>query len=220
MTQRNPMNERYQQEDRKGTTRKSAASAKPVAKAAASVHIEGQKTTSGGMWSRAQSQANKKANTKKKTDKQREREMRARYYDPQTPEYKKWRKYWWISIVIALVFTTGSFAVQMAGITDPTVSYVLLGVGYAALIFAIYADMGKVRKIRRDYQDRMMNMNTKAAKRARRAAMEEEKRQAEEARKLGEQERAKRDAKKAARKAKFSFGKKDQAAEDAAEEDK
>ena len=40
MTQRNPMNERYQSEDRKGATRKSAASAKPVSKAASSVRIE------------------------------------------------------------------------------------------------------------------------------------------------------------------------------------
>lgn len=208
MTQRNPMNERYQQEDRKGSTRKSAASAKPASKAAASVHIQGERTSKGGIWSQAQHQANKKANSKKKTDKQREREMRARYYDPNTPEYKKWRKYWWIAIVVALAFTTGSFVVQMTGITDFTVSYVLLGVGYAALIFAIYCDVGKVRKFRRQYQDQMMHSNTKAAKRERRAQKEAEKREAEEARKLGEQERAKREAKKAARKEKFSFGKK------------
>ena len=35
MSQRNPMNERYTSEDRTGVTRKSAASAKPKAKAAA-----------------------------------------------------------------------------------------------------------------------------------------------------------------------------------------
>ena len=40
MSQRNPMNERYTAEDRTGKTRKSAASAKPKAKAAASVRIE------------------------------------------------------------------------------------------------------------------------------------------------------------------------------------
>ena len=45
MTQRNPMNERYQSEDRKGATRKSAASAKPVSKAASSVRIESTKKT-------------------------------------------------------------------------------------------------------------------------------------------------------------------------------
>ena len=45
MTQRNPMNERYQSEDRKGATRKSAASAKPVSKAASSVRIQSTKKT-------------------------------------------------------------------------------------------------------------------------------------------------------------------------------
>ena len=40
MSQRNPMNERYQSEDHQGKTRKSAASAKPKSKAAASVVVQ------------------------------------------------------------------------------------------------------------------------------------------------------------------------------------
>ncbi len=39
MSQRNPMNERYTTEGRRGTTRKSAASAKPKAQAAATVTV-------------------------------------------------------------------------------------------------------------------------------------------------------------------------------------
>ena len=39
MSQRNPMNERYQSDKRQGTTRKSAASAKPKSKAASSVTV-------------------------------------------------------------------------------------------------------------------------------------------------------------------------------------
>ena len=45
MSQRNPMNERYTSEDRTGVTRKSAASAKPKAKAAASVTVKSAKKT-------------------------------------------------------------------------------------------------------------------------------------------------------------------------------
>ena len=45
MSQRNPMNERYTSEERTGTTRKSAASAKPKAKAAASVTVKSAKKT-------------------------------------------------------------------------------------------------------------------------------------------------------------------------------
>ena len=40
MSQRNPMNERYQSEEHTGVSRKSAASAKPKAKAAASVIVQ------------------------------------------------------------------------------------------------------------------------------------------------------------------------------------
>ncbi len=39
MSQRNPMNERYTSDQKRGATRKSAASAKPVSKAAPPVRI-------------------------------------------------------------------------------------------------------------------------------------------------------------------------------------
>ena len=45
MTQRNPMNERYQDEDRKGHSRKSAASAKPKTSAAGTITIQSTEKT-------------------------------------------------------------------------------------------------------------------------------------------------------------------------------
>ena len=39
MSQRNPMNERYQSEDHQGKTRKSAASAKPKSKEIGRAHV-------------------------------------------------------------------------------------------------------------------------------------------------------------------------------------
>ena len=39
MSQRNPMNDRYQTDEHRGQTRKSAASAKPKTKAASSVRM-------------------------------------------------------------------------------------------------------------------------------------------------------------------------------------
>ena len=60
MSQRNPLNDRYQNaDDRKGTTRKSAASAKPATKAASSVRIEGKVEEPKGLFARASAQANK-----------------------------------------------------------------------------------------------------------------------------------------------------------------
>ena len=192
MTQRNPMNERYQSDERTGKTRKSAASAKPVSKAGASVRVAGGKkqAASRGFLSRLSGGGNAAASKK-----QQEREPRARYYNPDTPEYHRWRRYWWVSIVLALSLTALSFVVQIAIPDSAVASYVLLGVGYALLIFAIWVDMGKVRKIRRAYADRMMAGRSKAATRARKAEKAAAQKEAAEARKLGEAEAAKRDAK-------------------------
>lgn len=212
MTQRNPMNERYQRDEHTGKTRKSAASAKPVTKAASSVRIENNKPApSRGLFSRSSSSS---ADQQKR---QQEREARLKYYNPDTPEYKRWRRIWWITIVVALSLTALSFVVQIA-IPDATVgSYVLLGIGYAALIFAIWIDMGKVRKMRRAYAQQMMGGKSKAATKARKAEKAQAQREAEQARKRGEEEAARQAAQKAERKGIFGrFGKKAKSAKAAA----
>lgn len=161
MTQRNPMNERYQTEDRPGKTRKSAASAKPTTKAAASVRIEGTSTPrKTGRLAKAQSQANRKQGSKARVD---SADAKAAYYDPGTPEYKKWRRIWWIAIVVALVLTALSFAVLQFMPENSMLSYVLLGLGYAFLIASIVIDLGKVRKIRKEYRMKMVTAHSKAA---------------------------------------------------------
>ena len=50
MSQRNPMNERYTSDQKRGTTRKSAASAKPVSKAASSVRTTSAKPEKKGLF--------------------------------------------------------------------------------------------------------------------------------------------------------------------------
>ncbi|WP_283170142.1 hypothetical protein [Curtanaerobium respiraculi] len=205
MTQRNPMNDRYSREDL-GQTRKSAASAKPVAKAHASVRVEGESSLHAdkpkGFLARTAQRAEKKSASKaeaeKRSEKQNRRQLEAEYYNPDTPEYKKWRKRWWITLVSALVLTTLSFVIQMnLPESMVIVSYVMLGVGYVLLFVAIYIDMRKVRTIRREYTNKMINANTKAAKRERRklekAALEQE---AANAEKLAEA-RAERASKRA-----------------------
>ena len=216
MTQRNPMNDRYNGENRPGKTRKSAASAKPATKAAASVHVVDPKAPKKKGLFGASSGAGR---TQKQRDKERERDLRRKYYDPGTPEYKKWRRWWWISIAIALVFTTFSFAAQMLPGMDATITYVMLGIGYAFLIFAIYIDTAKVRKIRRNYADMMGNSRSKAATRKRKAAMAQAKKDEAAAREAGIQVAKEKEAKKEARAARFGFGKKKAAAQEGADAD-
>ena len=52
MSQRNPMNERYTGDHKGGSTRKSAASAKPVSRAASSVRLESDKPKKKGLFAK------------------------------------------------------------------------------------------------------------------------------------------------------------------------
>ena len=106
MSQRNPMNERYTSEERTGVTRKSAASAKPKSKAAASVTVKSAKKTP------EQRKAAEKAARKEAAAKQ--REVERKYYKPDTPRYKRLRAIWWVMLIAAIGCTTLSFVGQGA----------------------------------------------------------------------------------------------------------
>lgn len=154
MSQRNPLNERYTTEDRMGKTRKSAASAKPAAKRAATVRSAPQKTK------------------KEKRAEQRERERKAdekRYraqrdlYNVPTEEYRRLRRTWWIVLVAAVACTVLSFALSAVSGLE-TVSTVFLVVGYALILFALYIDFGKTRKLRKQYAAQVANNKSKAVR--------------------------------------------------------
>ena len=158
MTQRNPMNERYQSEDRKGATRKSAASAKPVSKAASSVRIQSTKKTP----------QQKKAERKQQRAKDAERDRQ--FYNPPTAEYKRLRKIWWVCLILAIVLTVVSFAGNNLGMPAP-IMYVTLALAYVFIIAAFVLDFWKIKKERVAYQERMLALeekNAKAEKQARR----------------------------------------------------
>ena len=157
MTQRNPMNERYQSEDRKGATRKSAASAKPVSKAASSVRIESTKKTP----------QQKKAERKQQRAKDAERDRQ--FYNPPTAEYKRLRKIWWVCLILAIILTVVSFAGNNLGMPAP-IMYVTLALAYVFIIAALYIDMGKCRKARQKYADEVLNHPTKEMRAAEKKA--------------------------------------------------
>ena len=188
MTQRNPMNERYQSEDRKGATRKSAASAKPVSKAASSVRIESTKKTP----------QQKKAERKQQRAKDTERDRQ--FYNPPTAEYKRLRKIWWVCLILAIILTVVSFAGNNLGMPAP-IMYVTLALAYVFIIAALYIDMGKCRKARQKYADEVLNHPTKEM----RAAEKKAKAQQRAAEKQAAEQPAEPEPKK---KGLFGFGKK------------
>ncbi len=201
MSQRNPLNDRYQNADeRKGTTRRSAASAKPATKAASSVRIQGKVEEPKGLFARATAQANKtqavKNSKAKQTDKaraerRREQAIRAKYYKPDTPEYTKWKRVWWGMLGGALVTTSLSFWMS----TQENLlhySYIVIGLSYFLLIMAIVFDFGYLRKLRNEYQDRMVAEEKSKKNSARRKEQAAEERrlakEAEAAAEAGEEE--------------------------------
>ena len=161
MSQRNPMNERYTSDERTGVTRKSAASAKPKSKAAASVTVKSAKKTP------EQKKAAEKAARREAAAKQ--REVERKYYKPDTPRYKRLRIIWWVMLVGAIGCTALSFVGQ--GAMPQGVSIAILIAAYALIIGAFVLDFWQIKKERVAYQERMLALeekNAKAEKQARR----------------------------------------------------
>ena len=187
MTQRNPLNERYQDENRKGATRKSAASAKPVTKAASSVRIQPTEKTP----------QQKKAERKQQRAKQQERDRQ--FYNPPTAEYKRLRKIWWACLISAIVLTCVSFAGNSFGLPAP-VTYVTLALAYVAIIAALYVDFSKCRKARQKYADEVLNHPSKEQRKAEKQAKAEQR--------AAEKQVAEASAEPEKKKGLFGFGKK------------
>lgn len=152
MTQRNPMNERYQGEPPKGQTKKSAASAKPKSKAASSVYV------------RSTEKSPKEKKEMQRKQRSRQAELDRMYYNPPTAEYKKLRRLWWIFLVAAIVLTAlGMFAPQWIPGAEG-VQWVCIVPAYACIIAALWLDFSKIRKVRRAYQLEMLKKNPKQIK--------------------------------------------------------
>lgn len=141
MSTRNPMNERYTSEERHGVSRKSAASAKPKTRAAATVYIKPTEKTP------------KEKKAARRAAQAREEEKQRKYYKPNTPRYRQLRRIWWGLIVGAVAATVLSFLLR--GIAANVVTYVLIGIAYACIIGAFVLDITKVRKERQRYQEEM-----------------------------------------------------------------
>lgn len=154
------MNDRYQGEGPRGTTRKSAASAKPKAKAAASVTYSSPKKTP----------KERKAELKqaRKEESAKQRELDKKYYTPDTERYKKLRRLWWALLALAVISTVCSWLLR--GIEPSWISFGCLIGAYVFIIAAFYIDFSKIRKERKAYQTRMLAKEIEEEKQAKREA--------------------------------------------------
>lgn len=153
MSTRNPMNERYQDETKpKGKTRKSAASAKPVSKAASSVHVEVKEAPKKG--------GKRKSNGKKAAENP--RNLR----HPNTPEYKKWHRIWIAAIVVAIALTLiGLLARNLFDAGPAAIAMVV--VGDVMLIAAVLVDVFKLSRMRTRYAQQLRDDKSKETRRRR-----------------------------------------------------
>jgi hypothetical protein len=127
VSRRSPLNPRYQKyTEPEGKTRKSAAAAKPT-----------RKRGEAGAPSKDKSKSAAKPGGK--------------YAEPDTPEYKFWRRAWWISLGAGLVFVAIAFYVEwVLKATGPlrivgTASIVL---AYVCIAVSFIIDFRRIRPMR------------------------------------------------------------------------
>lgn len=190
MTQRNPMNDRNLA-DKTGQTRKSAASAKPKSTRAATLRDPAPKTAK-----------QKKAEAKAREEQRHKRSMVLDVRFEDTPRYKHLRHYWWGFLITAIACTAISAVIStqtgalfqenpdalylgfMPQSVANALSIVLMVAAYGFIIAAFVVDLSKVRKARNEFEQLVVNSNSKEMRRS------QKKHRAE----LREQERAKREA--------------------------
>ena len=187
MSQRNFMNERYNDENRTGKTRKSAASAKPKAERAATVRDPAPKS---------KKQKKEEAKERERIAAQKAEYMQARFED--TEGYKRLRRIWWVMLVGAILCTVLSFAFSREE-SLKTFSMVVMVLAYVLIILAFYIDLGKIRKERKLYNEALINNKSKEARREQKRLKAERREQEREAAEKFEAAKAEEEAKKAAR---------------------
>lgn len=191
MTQRNQNNPRNRARQKhgegiKGVSKKSAGSARPKRPAAGSVYIRKEQVDKRTQRKR---EREKEAEEREMTRK-RERALSASLTD--TPEYKRWRRIWWVLLIIAIIMVVCSFAISFASSSgtlpefiaqnQEVYSGVTLFIGYGCLIGGILIDVVKIRKMRKNLESQAHSL-TRRQMRKLDAAIEASDKQREEERK-------------------------------------
>jgi hypothetical protein len=166
------MNQRYQGDGPGGQTRKSAARAKPVSQAAATVHVKKKPQTDSEK--RAARKTRQKEEERKAIEKARKKAEKAQPEGvvvepkkpqgflgkliapppnmPATEEYQKWRRIYWILLIIGIFCVIISFLYQMSGGTNQTFWMLSIGAAYAVIIAAFVVDLRKVKPLVKEHQ--------------------------------------------------------------------
>ena len=155
MTQRNFQNARNQGDGPKGKSRKSASSAKLKSKAGASVYAPTKEAKAQRAKQEAKARksqpAEAKANDPIEQQRRRERAMVSMMRD--LPEYKFWRRIWWINMLINSGALSADFTETASWIS--TIGFIF---ALVALAVAFYIDLRKIRKIQKAQEAKARNL--------------------------------------------------------------
>jgi len=140
MGRRSAQNPRYQKGKEIGTTRKSASSAKPKRSAGDSGPGKGKS----------------------------EPAKKSRFFQPlpipDTAEFKRWRKIWLGLLIAAVIFSVGAWATQSGRFQVEYVGTFSLFAAYACIFGAVYIDVTKIRRMRKEYAAELDRGGKKAPK--------------------------------------------------------
>ena len=184
MSQRNFMNDRYNDDARKGSTRKSSASAKPKAQRAATVRDPAPKT---------KKQKKEEARERERAAAEKTSYLESRFEETET--YKRLRRIWWVLLVGAILCTVLSFAFSREEAFNQF-SLVVMVLAYVLIILAFYIDLGKIRKERKLYNASVANNKSKEARREQKRMRAEKREQEKEAAEKFEAAKAEEEARK------------------------
>ena len=96
------------------------------------------------------------------------------------PEYKRLRLLWWIFLVSAILLIAVSFVgTQYEQLSFMNVPCIIAG--YVLVIAAFYIDLGKIRKLRKNYEQTLVLGKSKEARKAQKKARAEVRAQQKEA---------------------------------------
>lgn len=139
MSRRSAQNARYRKDAQIGSTRKSAASAKPkrdAGVAAKPAKSTGKKSSSAGA-------------------------KKAVQINPDTPQFKMWRRIWLALLLVAMVLSGGSFALRNV---NDTVMKIVLTLAYVCIFAAFFIDYTIIRRLRNEWQEARSGGKKKAEK--------------------------------------------------------
>lgn len=182
MTQRNYQNARNQGDGPKGTSRKSASSAKIKRNAGASVYTPSKAAKAKAAKAKSKQAASTDTKTKDAAEQTRRRERAMVSMMHSMPEYKFWRRIWWVLMGLAMLIIAGTWLPRMLisnGVlaedfseTANWISNIGFIFAFAALIAAFYIDFRKIRKLQRSQENKARNL-TKSERRELDAAIDE-----------------------------------------------